>query len=183
VSHIHIDFAPRTLRRALARTSAATWFAGCAGLALCIGVTLTALDLTAQYKARALQLQRALETQKERSLPQPAPKKPSLSEVQAHAINGAIAQLNLPWRELFHAIESATPATIALLSLEPDARKQRIHLVAEAKTSDAMIAYIENLKREAFLDNVVLTRHEINEQDPNHPLRFQVQAQWTPNQP
>ena len=41
---------------------------------------------------------------------------------QIVAINGAIAQLNLPWTELFAALESAQSSAIALVTLEPDAR-------------------------------------------------------------
>ena len=41
---------------------------------------------------------------------------------QAAAVNGAILQLNLPWRDLQDALAAATPASIALLALEPDAQ-------------------------------------------------------------
>ena len=50
--------------------------------------------------------------------------------------------------------------------------------MAEAKTSDDMIAYIEQLKKQEFFTAVLLTKHEINEQDPNKPWRFQFEAQW-----
>jgi hypothetical protein len=43
---------------------------------------------------------------------------------QADAVNAAVMQLNLPWRALHDAVAAATPASIALLALEPDARKR-----------------------------------------------------------
>ena len=88
-------------------------------------------------------------------------------------------QLNLPWRALHDAIGAATPPAIAMLALEPDARKRSMRITAEAKTSDAMIDYVEELKRQELFADVVLTRHEINEQDANRPIRFQIEAQWT----
>jgi Tfp pilus assembly protein PilN len=102
----------------------------------------------------------------------------AIPEQQAKAVNAAIAKLNLPWRDLFDAIESATPPSIAVVSLEPDASKRAIRGTAEAATSDSMVAYIDGLKHQALFIDVVLTRHEINTQDPNKPLRFQFEAEW-----
>ena len=102
-----------------------------------------------------------------------------IPDAQATAVNAATAQLNLPWRDLLDAIEAATPAHIALLALEPDAKKSSLRGTAEAKSHDTMIAYIEELKKQGFLGLVALSRHETNEQDQNKPLRFQFEAQWT----
>ena len=92
----------------------------------------------------------------------------------------AAQQLNLPWRGLYDAVQAATPATIALLALEPDAKKNSVRITAEAKGSDDMIAYVEQLERIEWFSTVLLARHEINEQDKNRPIRFQIDAQWRP---
>jgi hypothetical protein len=42
-----------------------------------------------------------------------------------------------------------------------------------------MIAYVEALKKQDLFADVVLTRHEINEQDPMRPIRFQIDAEWS----
>jgi Tfp pilus assembly protein PilN len=97
---------------------------------------------------------------------------------QAGAVNASVQQLNLPWRGLHDAVQAATPASIALLALEPDAKKSTVRITAEAKSSDDMIAYVEQLERIEWFTTVLLARHEINEQDPNRPIRFQVDAQW-----
>ncbi len=104
---------------------------------------------------------------------------PRIPEAQAAAVNAAVLQLNLPWRALHDAIGEATPATIGLLALEPDPRKRSIRITAEAKSSDDMIAYVELLKRQELFAGVTLARHEINEQDPNRPIRFQLDAEWS----
>jgi Tfp pilus assembly protein PilN len=94
------------------------------------------------------------------------------------AVNAAVMQLNLPWRGLHDAVQAATPAGIALLALEPDAKKQRLRITAEAGNSEDMFAYVESLRRVDWFGSVALLRHETDEQDPNRPLRFQVDAQW-----
>jgi hypothetical protein len=66
-----------------------------------------------------------------------------------------------------------------LLALEPDPHRRSMKITAEAKTADEMIAYIEQLKQQELFGAVALVRHEINELDPNRPIRFQVDAQWS----
>jgi Tfp pilus assembly protein PilN len=79
---------------------------------------------------------------------------------------------------VFQAVESATPASIALLELAPDVKQHAIKGVAEAKSSDEMLDYITRLGSQSLFKAVVLTRHEINDRDPNKPLRFQFVAAW-----
>lgn len=136
------------------------------------------VDLARKQETLRAELQKVETQLTQRHARKPEPKKFVLPEAQANAVNRAIAQLNLPWRDVFDAIETATPESVALLTLDPDAKKRLLKATAEAKTSDAMIAYIEQLKQEPFFDLVVLTRHEVNEQDPNRPIRFQFDAHW-----
>jgi Tfp pilus assembly protein PilN len=108
----------------------------------------------------------------------PVVHQPQVPQEQAAAVNAAVMQLNLPWRALRDAVQATTPKNVALLAIEPDARKQVLRITAEAKTSDDMIGYVEQMKALDSFAAVALTRHEINEQDPNHPVRFQLDAQW-----
>jgi Tfp pilus assembly protein PilN len=176
---IRIDLAPRSIKRTIAQVRSVTLLLGCVGLLLTAAAILTSLDLLGQYRTLQAELRHTESQLAKYASLKPVQKKFVDSEAQAGAVNGAIAQLNLPWRDVFDAIEAATPAKIALLALEPDAKKHTIKGLAEAKTSDGMIAYIERLKQQSFFGAVMLTRHETNEQDPNTPIRFQFEAQWT----
>ena len=122
----------------------------------------------------------AAQARKTARAPVAAPARPPLPPAQASAVNAAVQQLNLPWRGLHDAVQAATPATIALLALEPDAKKSSVRITAEAKSSDDMIAYVEQLQHVEWFSTVLLARHEINEQDRNKPIRFQIDAQWRP---
>lgn len=178
---IRIDFATSSFQRAILHTHPITWLFGAAGSALCLGAAATTLIIGQGIRAQEVELERvhALQFQRSDHVMQQSLAKPSrIATSQAAAVNLAIAQLNLPWRNVFDAVEAATPSTIALLTLEPDAKKQLVRGLAEAKTSEAMLAYIEQLKQQSFFASVVLVKHEINEQDSNKPFRFQFEAQW-----
>ncbi|PHV34874.1 hypothetical protein P9875_08685 [Janthinobacterium rivuli] len=179
MTRLDIDFAPPNWRRSLHRVPVWAW---------CIGALGVALAVTAAYSgSAALQRQQASEAQLQRAQQRvlaatqgavSAPQTP-IAPAQAAAVNAAILQLNLPWRDLQDALASATPPAIALLALEPDARKRVLKITAETTNSDAMVAYIAQLKQqELFGTRVQLLRHEINALDPNKPLRFQLEARW-----
>lgn len=173
---IHIDFATPGWRRTLHRLNPAVLAAGLAGAALCIAAAALAMQTAREREAREQQLAAARQKVTARApvrLPETV-----IPEAQATAVNTAIMQLNLPWRALQDAVASATPSTIALVALEPDARKQTLKITAEARNADEMVAYVEQLKQEEFYLGAGIVRHEINTADPNRPLRFQVEAQW-----
>ncbi|BCF93027.1 MULTISPECIES: PilN domain-containing protein [Paraburkholderia] len=176
MSTSHIDFAPRSLRRVIARTGPLTLLIGVTGMMLCVSAAVIGYGLLVKSEARDVELQ-SLRT-RIAARTQPVTRAITISDVQANAVNAVVGRLNLPWHQVFHAVESATPASIALLELTPDAKQHAIKGVAEAKSSDEMLDYIARLGGQAFFRSVVLTRHEVNDKDPNKPLRFQFVAEW-----
>ena len=180
---VRIDFAPPSLRRTLHRAPRGTW-------SLLLIVLVLAWPLAssiAQYRGlqraeteREMLAQAQVRAERARKAAQAPVAVPvrAVPPAQAGAVNAAVQQLNLPWRGLHDAVQAATPATIALLALEPDAKKSSVRITAEAKSSDDMIAYVEQLQRLEWFSAVLLARHEINEQDRNRPIRFQIDAQW-----
>lgn len=177
---IAIDFAAPGWRRTLFQAQPALLLAALLGVMLCAGAAWSGYATVSQRQAVEARLQRMAQ---HRAASAARPDQPSdtlrLPPEQAAAINAAVQQLNLPWRALQDAVAAATPPGVALLALEPDARKQVLKITAEVRSSDAMIAYIEQIKQQDVFTGVLLTRHEINEQDPARPLRFQCEATWT----
>lgn len=88
--------------------------------------------------------------------------------------NGVIRQLNFPWAEMFETLEAATNQEVALLAIEPDARKNLVRVTAECKTDQAMLNYIRRLQQAELLADVTLQKHEVQAQDAERPLRFTV---------
>lgn len=175
---IRIDFAPRGLRRTLFHTHPASLALAGVGLLLCAGAAFGAWKLVEQQRLRDEQMRHVRERVAAMSARPVEVARVVIPEAQAAFVNGAVAQLNLPWRELQDAVAAATPRNVALVSMEPDARKQVLKLTAETKNSDDMVAYVAELKQQETFSGVLLTRHEINEQDPVRPLRFQLEATW-----
>ena len=99
----------------------------------------------------------------------------ALETGQAKAI---ILELNLPWKELFEAIESYQKDDVAVLAIEPDAQKGLVRISAEAKSLDSLVAYLAYLQKIPLLRDIELVTHQIQEQDPQHPVRFMLQATW-----
>lgn len=178
MKRLPIDFARPSAHAALARMHPLAWLVVALALGVGAHAAFTYADLARQREGLADELRHAQSRSSAQAAARQAAPKAAIPEPQALAVNAAITQLNLPWRDVLDAIETATPATVALLTLEPDARRHLVKGTAEAQADEAMFAYIEQLKRQPFFRYVVLTRHEINAQDPNHPLRFQFEAQW-----
>lgn len=182
MKRVRLDFARPGLRRTLFLAPAGVWGPLLAALVVCGVALVHALDYR-EAREEVDALQAALHARAGAPPVQPVPQRTGrtntpVSEHQATAVNTAVMQLNLPWRALHDAVREATPATVALLALEPDARKRVLRITAEARGSDDMIAYVEKLQTQKWFGAVTLVRHEIGEQDPNRPIRFQIDAQW-----
>jgi Tfp pilus assembly protein PilN len=178
MKRVRIDFAPPGLRRTLLRTPRAAWIAVVAGLALALAAAVAGWRYLGQQHAWQAQLATLNARARAPAVLPAALRPPPVPAGQAAAVNAAILQLNLPWRALGDSLQAATPPGVALLALEPDARKRTLRITAEVRASDEMIGYVEQLQRQPWFSSVTLARHEIVEQDPNHPIRFQVDAQW-----
>ena len=179
---LRIDFAPPSVRRTLAQTKPLAWVLLAVAIMLCAGAGVMAWHLQVQQRADQAQVdsvRRRVAAPPVAASTTDSAKLPQIGALQANAVNTAVLQLNLPWRALRDAVGAATPPTIALLALEPDAHKQTLRITAEARNSDEMFAYVEQLKAQELFSAVVLTRHEINDQDANRPIRFQLDAVWS----
>lgn len=185
---LQIDFAPRGMQRILYAAPPLQVVLAVAGLLLCVSGVLTMTWLgRASVESRTAGAQLAAQRQ---ALPETRqiPAQPlAISEEQAEGINATIRRLNLPWSALLDAVEKATPSSVALMSLEPDAKRNVVKAVAEARSPEQMADYIFRLKQQPFFGHVVLTHHEITGEEarpngkggePVKPVRFEIEVQW-----
>lgn len=180
MSRSHIDFASPSVVRTWRTTSRLTLLILAIGAGLSVGIAYEAFRFWEQYQqnhSALTSLAAKAELKRRREIPAPVTLS-TLPQSQVKAVNEIISRLNIPWTALFDAIEEATPVTIAVLSLEPDVSKKLLRGQAEARNSDDMIRYLEQLKKMTIFQSVILVRHETNTQDPNRPLRFQFEASW-----
>lgn len=92
--------------------------------------------------------------------------------------NRVIDKLDMPWDALFGTVEAAGGDDAILLGIEPDAERRDVRLMGEAKDTEAMLAYLRELRRAPALRNAHLTGHQVNAQDPQRPVRFTIEAHW-----
>lgn len=100
---------------------------------------------------------------------------PSLEVTHA---NEVLHRLSLPWELLFRTVESAAGDGVTLLALEPDMEKRVVKISGEAKDFPAMLNYITQLEAKAVFGPVYLQSHEVQQQDPNRPVRFALLVVW-----
>lgn len=103
---------------------------------------------------------------------------PRQLEEEIQRAKDVIRQLALPWERMFAAIESSDDKGIALLAIQPDAEKRRITIGGEAKNLLAMLNYVRRLETSGVLARVHVTSHEVQQQDPQKPVRFMLEAVW-----
>ena len=100
---------------------------------------------------------------------------------EADAIAGArmvVGHLAGPGEKLFVTLEGIAEPDVALLALTPDTKTRTLRIQAEARDIDAMLAYLRVLEQSRAFTQVVLVEHEIQDRDPERPLRFSLAAAW-----
>ncbi|MDO8653455.1 MAG: hypothetical protein Q7R66_14810 [Undibacterium sp.] len=175
---VRIDFTKPSLRRTLSQTKFPDWLIAGVGISLCVSAAIAVFQQRDREQIQQMRQMQQRQTLKEHGSATLPVVKTAISLTQANAVNHAVLQLNLPWQDLQNSLEAATTSKVALLTLEPDAKSRTLKVSAEAKNSDDMLLYIEQLKQQIFFSSVVLVKHETNELDANKPLRFQLDVQW-----
>jgi hypothetical protein len=151
-----------------------------AGAALCVvGLALAlALGLAFERKlAERSRLDAALgaTAQPRHSAPTPESLK---SAAEAATVERELA---IPWTRLLAELEAASQdsaASVSLLQVEPDPGKQLVRITAEVRALNDALAYLKRLQKSAVLRHPMLESHERRKDDPEHPLRIKLSAEW-----
>ncbi|MEF8705840.1 MAG: hypothetical protein V5B36_14190 [Candidatus Accumulibacter sp. UW25] len=148
---------------------------------LLIGLALVAVVAGGAIIAKCLLLDRAIEqaalaiavAQQEVERRTPVRQAPLvLSKPQIEAVNRIIAQLNTPWPVFLDGFERVATADIALLTIEPDHRRRIVKASAETRNHRQMLDYLAALGTVRPFVRAMVSKQEVNEKDPNRPLRF-----------
>jgi hypothetical protein len=92
--------------------------------------------------------------------------------------NDVLRRLGVPWDSLFQAVESSAGRQVTLLGLEPDIERRQVKISGEARNFKAVMNYIMQLERQDVFGSVYLQSHEVQQQDPDKPVRFALLAAW-----
>ena len=89
-----------------------------------------------------------------------------------------VERLGLPWAKLFAALESAGSGEVALLAIEPDTKNGTVKISGDSKDYLAALGYVLTLSQNDALSHVQLVRHEVKQNDAQHPVAFSISAAW-----
>jgi len=163
MQHIELDFIRRAPR---SRWAGRVLLAVALGIAGDMAFTYASLDTA--VKANEAIVARA------------HPHKPvqSASNEDVALARDTVERLGLPWSKLFSALEAAATDRVALLAIEPDTKTGTVKISGDSKDYLAALTYVLNLSQSDALSNVQLVRHEVKQNDPQHPVAFSISAAW-----
>lgn len=99
-------------------------------------------------------------------------------EAEMGDARAVLIQLDVPWDELFDAVETSTRGEVALLGIEPEPKQEQVRIIGEAKDYPAVLDYVRRLEESAPLKSVYLQNHEVQAQDQERPVHFVLGATW-----
>jgi Fimbrial assembly protein (PilN) len=151
------------------------------GVAL-LGVAVVALILTGTYYYKLNDKIASLDARVERTKDKRAQRSSERGGVElaqeVKNANDVLRRLSVPWESLFQAVESSGNQNITLLAIEPDIEKQQVKIGGEAKNFGALMKYITHLQGQVVFGSVYLQNHDVQQQDPDKPVRFSLLAAW-----
>ncbi len=153
-----------------------------AGLALCAVGLAAALALGVAFERALAERGRLDAALGARARPRHAAPTPESLKSAAEAA-AVERELDVPWTRLLAELEAASQdsaATVALLRVEPDLGKQLVRITAEVRAMNDALAYLKRLQRSPALRHPMLESHERRKDDPEHPLRVTLTAEWHP---
>jgi hypothetical protein len=168
---------PRPVRLDVVAPARPARLAGAALLAAGLGAAL-ALGLSFE---RLLDERRRLDAELGAAAP-PRARAPTPESLRSAAEAAAVErELAVPWTRLLAELEAAShdrAASVSLLRVEPDPAKHLVRITAEVRALDDAVAYLRRLQASAALRHPMLESHERRQDDPEHPLRVTLSAEW-----
>jgi hypothetical protein len=151
-----------------------------AGAALCVAGLAVALALGLAFErelAERARLDAALD-----ATPKPRRSTPTPESLKRAAEAATVErELQIPWTRLLSELEAAShdsAASVSVLQVEPDPVKQLVRITAEVRALPDALAYLRRLQKSPVLRHPMLESHERRKDDPEHPLRVKLSAEW-----
>lgn len=126
---------------------------------------------------RTVQMLRERQTKDERTAPKNEQQREQMRTEMAEAL-WIRMQLHLPWSELFRELENSISNDVTLLGVEPDPARGALHLTAEARNFEEMLAFEKRLRALPIFRDMHIVNHQVQIQDSQKPVRFVLNAQW-----
>lgn len=89
------------------------------------------------------------------------------------------ASINIDWDGMLAAIENATTDHVAITAIMADPRKHQVSITGQARTYSHTLDFVKKLSLEKPYSNAYLASHAVDEEDPDQPVDFVVEASWS----
>lgn len=152
-----------------------------ASFLLCVAVLAVLLSLffLQQSNARLTELKqekaRYTRTTDSKSTAQPLSER---EQAELDAVNVAINEIVRPWSQLFFALEESRLDSINLVAIEPNAKTNTVQIIAITSPVDEILAYIDELKKQAMVSSVSLLSTESVRLDGKEATQFELLVTW-----
>lgn len=100
------------------------------------------------------------------------------SETEIAHMQSVIKRLNVPWQQLFDALEKTISSDITLTSLLPDPKKGVVYISGEARSLYAVLEYAQLLQGTKYFGDVELAEHEVSEAHEGMLVSFKLSLRW-----
>jgi hypothetical protein len=150
-----------------------------AGLALCLAGLAAVVGVGVAFASQLGERNRLDAALATVAGPRPTPSPAALKSAEEAAVMER--ELTVPWSELLSELESANhdvSSMIALLQVAPDATRHIVKITAEARSLPDALAYLRRLQQSKVLRYPMLESHERRKDDPEHPVRVTLAAEW-----
>jgi hypothetical protein len=116
--------------------------------------------------------------------PSVAPQWTPREQARIANVNLAIRELNLPFAAILRALAPPKDVRVAVLSVTAapaasGAQAARVKIIAEAPGGADMARYVAFVGERAPFTGAYLSEHEIDDNLPERPYRFTLEASWT----
>lgn len=146
------------------------WILSAACIFIAVGITRDYIE----SEGRAVQLEQVAA---KLQLPPPAKPRLSKAEVQRYQEWSKLAiERSFNWYPIFKALERASSDDIELLAFEPDKANGQFVLRGEAKSMEALVAYLARLSEQKTIGRAYLTRQQTSERQSLKTLAFEIRA-------
>ena len=167
-SHLVLDFAAPVRRSPIA------------GAVLCIAGLAAAIAVGLAFD-RTLTQRNLLDAELGAAAPpRRSPPGPESLKVAAEAA-GIERELTIPWTRLLAELEAASKDSatgVSLLQIEPDPGKHLVRITAEVRALSDALSFLKRLQKSEVLRHPMLESHERRKDDPEHPVRIKLSAEW-----
>ena len=146
-----------------------------------LGASLISMQQTRHaHEARAEQLAALEQTLQQRKPARRAAARSTTGDAAQLARARVRASLDYSWQPAFAALQATFTPRIALISLEGSQAKKQLRVVGEARQLADAVAYANKLSLQPGVLGTALLQHEMQERDPQRPVRFTLMMEMRP---